>query len=191
MSASSRPAGCFGAAVFSGCGHYRYALARRWSDEPDRIVWIMLNPSRAGAAPDDPTIRRCMSFSRSWGYGGMTVVNLYALCAADPDRLRQAEDPVGPENDLHVARACTGSSHETAGRRDIIAAWGAHPLATARAGLVLSIAGPHIDCLGMTIAGHPRHPLYVPSTQLRLALPMGDWSGPGQVPGRPACAERR
>ena len=180
MNAVPLPDGCFGAAVFSSCGRYRYALARCWSDQPGRIVWIMLNPSRAGATRDDPTIRRCTAFSRSWGYGGMTVVNLYALCTADPDQLQHAEDPVGPENDIHVARTCAWSLSATAGRRDVIAAWGAHPLAAARAGLVLSIAGLRVDCLGMTLAGHPRHPLYVPSSQPRLAF-LGMRAAPGSA----------
>jgi len=43
------------------------------------VTWIMLNPSTADDQVDDPTIRRCIGFSRAWGFGAMNVVNLFAL----------------------------------------------------------------------------------------------------------------
>ncbi|MDR6756784.1 hypothetical protein J2Y48_002077 [Mycoplana sp. BE70] len=158
---------CERAAVFSRCGRYRYTLDRRWSEDGGQLVWIMLNPSRADGDVDDATIRRCMCFTRFWGYGALIVVNLYAQCATKPKELMGVADPVGPDNDFHLARICAALS--SARRRAIIAAWGAHPLAQARAGQVLSIAGRHIDCLGLTGTGYPRHPLYVPATQPRVA----------------------
>lgn len=154
---------CNRTAVFSRCGRYRYVLGRRWCWDAGQVVWIMLNPSKADDAGDDPTIRRCMSFSQAWGYGGMTVVNLYALRATEPKELVDAADPVGPDNDAYVAETCAASE---AGA--VVAAWGAHPLARARAGDVLSIAGRDINCLGLTGSGYPRHPLYVPAKQPRV-----------------------
>lgn len=155
---------CERTAVFSRCGRYRYTLGRRWSVDGEHIVWIMLNPSQADETNDDATIRRCMSFSRIWGYGGLIVVNLYALCATNPRQLLSVADPVGPDNDCHVAEVLF-----PARRRTVIAAWGANPLAQARARVVLSITRRDIDCLGLTGTGHPRHPLYVPATQPRVA----------------------
>lgn len=163
-----------GDAIFSGCGRYRYRLERSWCPDRAPLVWIMLNPSRADADTDDPTIRRCTAFSRAWGYGAMIVVNLYALCATDPDDLRAAADPVGADNDGHIRRVCRP------GRRDIVAAWGTHPLARARALRVLSIIAADISCLGLTKTGQPRHPLYVPASQPRLS-----WHGTTLPPPTP------
>lgn len=159
-----------GEAVFSACGRYRYRLGRRWSAEGGDVVWIMLNPSRADAGTDDPTIRRCIAFSRHWGYGGMVVVNLFALCATQPDALHGVPDPVGPENDAHIAAAFRGTPGSPSSGPDIVAAWGAHPFAPGRAALVLAMAGDSVRCLGTTRTGAPRHPLYVAAGQPRLDL---------------------
>ncbi|MCA9851707.1 MAG: DUF1643 domain-containing protein, partial [Dehalococcoidia bacterium] len=50
-------------ASFSRDRRYRYELGRRWGLGP-AVTWVMLNPSTADATVDDPTIRRCIDFSR-------------------------------------------------------------------------------------------------------------------------------
>ncbi len=65
----------------------------------------MLNPSTADASVDDPTIRRCMGFSRRLGYQGMVVVNLFAWRSPKPSELSKADDPVGPDNNWHIEEA--------------------------------------------------------------------------------------
>lgn len=84
------------AAVLSPCGRYRYELTRRWAPGP-LVGWVMLNPSRADAHTDDPTVRRCVGFAHRWGYGGLIIRNLYALRATDPAALADHLDPVGPD----------------------------------------------------------------------------------------------
>ncbi|MCV3736664.1 DUF1643 domain-containing protein [Rhizobium sp. TRM96647] len=167
---SQPPHACTGEAVFSACGRYRYRLERRWSAGGGNLVWIMLNPSRADAGTDDPTIRRCIAFSRLWGYSGMLVVNLFALCATHPDTLYGVSDPVGPENDAYIAAAFRSTAGSASAGPDIVAAWGAHPLAAGRTALVLAAAGGNVRCLGATRDGHPRHPLYVATGQPRMHL---------------------
>ena len=88
-------------ALFSPCGTYRYRLTRRWAEGP-AVAFIMLNPSTADGSVDDPTIRRCIGYGQSWGYGALAVGNLYAFRATEPQELRRARDPIGPDNDRHL-----------------------------------------------------------------------------------------
>ena len=122
----------------------------------------MLNPSTADAVRDDPTIRRCIGFARAWGYRRLVVTNLFGLRATLPAALRRAADPVGPRNNQYVMRAARGADR-------IVCAWGVHGALGNRAAEVLTLLGGfHVEHLGLTRHGHPRHPLYVPaSTPLR------------------------
>jgi hypothetical protein len=149
-----------GKAVFSGDDVYRYRLARIWGEGGQHAAWIMLNPSTADALTDDPTIRRCVRFTRAWGLDGLTVVNLFALRATDPAELVGHADPVGPANDQMISEALADAAV-------LVAAWGAHPMAAGRVTAVTALVPPgaRLQCLGTTKAGHPRHPLYVSTRQ--------------------------
>lgn len=141
-------------AVLSRDGRYRYHLSRRWGDGP-QITFVMLNPSTADAHSDDRTLRRCIGFTRSWGYDGLTVVNLYALRSTDPAALWRADDPIGPENDRHLADAAARSEL-------LVAAWGTHARRE-RVQQVLAIPGfDRLTALRVTARGAPAHPLYLP-----------------------------
>jgi len=74
---------------------YRYSLWREWNIDAPKLVFIMLNPSKADAYIDDPTLRRCIGFAKSWGFGSLTVINLFAYRSTKPSELRQVNDPVG------------------------------------------------------------------------------------------------
>lgn len=152
----------FEPAVISEDGLYRYVLRRVWVENTQSQVWIMLNPSTADATNDDPTIRRCMSFSRAWGFGGIIVVNLFALRATDPKALRIHADPIGPDNDYYLESL-------TYGKRMNMAAWGAHTGANERARSLIAsghLPDKMLKCLGTTKDGSPRHPLYVKSSTI-------------------------
>lgn len=155
-------------AHISDDGRYRYILGRLWSDDDLGLVlnWVMLNPSTADAKIDDPTIRRCIGFSRLWGYCGMRVVNLYALRATQPADLWRSDDPVGPEND-DILRWI---AHHT--ETPVIAAWGANARPE-RVAHVINILGPrNLDCLGVTKQGAPKHPLYLPANTQHIPYPI-------------------
>ena len=150
-----------GSALYDGSHRYRYRLTRVWDTERASVCWVMLNPSRADHSTDDPTIRRVIAFSRDWGYGSATVVNLFAYRTHSPAVLRQASQPVGPHNDRIVADAA-----ETADM--VLFAWGNHGrLAnpTTRRPRSLEVEALLGDtatrCLGRTRSGQPRHPLYL------------------------------
>lgn len=148
-------------AVISDCGRYRYRLDRVWDDGLPTLTWVMLNPSTADAEQDDPTIRRVRRFSKEWGYGGFTVVNVYAWRATKPSDL--------PDSDV-VAAGPLWQQHftEAVESAPVVVAWGARGASRAcqdLLGVLLrrrSLFGPPL-CLGVTKDGHPRHPLYVPA----------------------------
>lgn len=64
----------------------------------------MLNPSKADASIDDPTLRRCISFAKFWDYGSLIVVNLFAFRTASPLELKKVDDPVGKQNDRYLKK---------------------------------------------------------------------------------------
>lgn len=106
-------------AVISECTHYRYTLHRCWDESHYPLVFCMLNPSKADASKDDPTIRRCMGFARSNGYGGIVVINLFAFRATKPtDIPADLQEAVGPGNADHIKDVIKG--------HDVVVAWGAN-----------------------------------------------------------------
>lgn len=144
-------------AVYSACERYRYALTRTWDTEGRRLLWIMLNPSKATETANDPTIERCERRARRLGYGAFRVVNLFALRQTDPARLLRARAPVGRGNDAEIARALEWAD-------DVLCGWGVHGAHRNRGadvrGAVAASGKPPL-VLGLTKDGHPRHPLYV------------------------------
>lgn len=144
-------------AVLSADGQYRYELTRRWDNSTSTLTFVMLNPSTADASIDDPTIRRCIGFAQSAGFGGLRVLNLYAFRATQPKDMFRAIDPVGPENDSYISGLFAGST--------VIAAWGANARPDRVRQVRRLLANQRILCLGVTKDGHPKHPLYVPAAQ--------------------------
>lgn len=145
-------------ALFDTSGQYRYSLWRLWNEAAPKVGFVMLNPNLADATLDDPTIRRCLGFARSWGYGALEVVNLFAYRTAHPKELRQVADPIGADNDRTLQ-----TLHQRVDQ--IILAWGnwgalhqRHQTAIA----LLNCQTPY--CLGFTKMGQPRHPLYLKAT---------------------------
>ena len=146
-------------AVLSPCGLYRYRLWRAWGTGP-RCVFVCLNPSVADANQDDPTLRRLVGFARGWGHGRLDVVNLFGFRATKPRDCFKAPDPVGPDNDLHVAEAVRGAAL-------VVVAWGANGHIRGRDREVLALLEresvvPH--ALRILASGQPEHPLYLPGS---------------------------
>jgi len=147
------------AAIISPCGKYRYSLLRQWDEQKPLVMFIMLNPSKADAEDDDPTIRRCMAFARNWGFGGIYVGNLFAYRSTDPDELLKSPDVICPENKEHLmlmADVCD----------IIVTAWGAHKaVQMAERDRPLQFIGglssSKMHYLALTKSGEPGHPLFL------------------------------
>lgn len=165
MVGTTNAAGCVRSAVLDPDGTYRYELRRVWAAGP-LCGWIMLNPSTADAEQDDPTIRRCMGFARSWGYAGIVVRNLYALRATEPRDLITHPRPVGWDNDAYLMNAVDDPI--------TVCAWGSRGDRGDTVINALADAGANLHYLALTRAGKPRHPLYLPSAL--TPTPFARWS---------------
>ena len=163
-------------AIFSPCGRMRFTLHHRWSEGPT-WTWVMLNPSVAGGGETrdnlDPTLRRCMGFSKAGGAGALVVVNLFPWVGQDPADLWQAMD-----DGVDVTGGHLGNAHflrvTCASRGTLVCRWGdfskarrhhrqaaeaqAHKLLTTIRG-----TGRRPMALAFTRRGQPRHPLYLPA----------------------------
>jgi hypothetical protein len=156
-------------AQVSPCGLYRYDLSRVWDPDRPPVLWVMLNPSKADADVDDPTIEKVVKFSRRWGYGSLVVVNLFAWRATKPDAMLKADEPVGSLNDAWIA----GWAGAVA---DVVCAWGTAGVHRDRGPAVLALlrglAGERkLWYLERTKDGHPKHPLFVRDDQERQLFP--------------------
>jgi hypothetical protein len=148
-------------AIISACGLYRYELAREFAAEGRTIGWCLHNPSTADADKDDPTSRRGISFTKSWGGARLIFVNLWAGRATKKPDLWKMADPIGPLNDTHIERVARECA-ETGGF--MVLAWGVVKGHRQRINKVKELIA-NADCpmrtLGYTDGGNPRHPLFL------------------------------
>lgn len=144
-------------AIYSDCERYRYALTRVWDESGARVHFLMLNPSTATEVQNDPTVERCERRARALGYGAFRVTNIFAWRDTDPKAMRRAEEPVGDANDAAILEAANWADAT-------ICAWGTHGAHLNRGPAVEALlrdAGGPIFHLGLSKAGHPKHPLYI------------------------------
>lgn len=151
-------------AILSACMTYRYQLWRWWDTKKPALCFVMLNPSTADTDTDDQTIKKCVKFAETLGYGGIEVVNLFAWRATDPAQLRRVSmvEAIGPTNDSNIRSVV--KSVESIGGITVLA-WGANakhygmrPTEVVR--IVQSITVPYV--FRLTKGGFPAHPLYLP-----------------------------
>jgi hypothetical protein len=141
-------------AAFSACRRYRYTLWREWIGGEGVAMVIGLNPSTADEVQDDPTVRRCITFAKSWGYAALCMTNLFGFRATDPADMLAVDDPVGADNDRHLLD-CSRQAQV------VVAAWGEHGVHLGRAQRVAVMLGP-LHVLRLNKSGQPAHPLYLP-----------------------------
>lgn len=153
-------------ANLSDCRKYRYTLWRSiylpLNGQPSRMInFICLNPSTADANKNDPTVKRLIARALMLGFHSLVVTNLFAWRATDPTELRQAKDPVGPENDAVLLATARNSDL-------VVCAWGGNGKLFDRDVQVtrmLQRAGIALHALQISeVTLTPAHPLYLPYT---------------------------
>ena len=156
-------------AVYSDCERYRYSLTRIWDPAGRKALFVMLNPSTATEVQNDPTVERCERRARALGFGAFQVTNIFAWRDTDPKKMRAAADPVGPENDRAILDGAVWADQ-------VVAAWGTHGAHLNRGPTVEALlrdAGHDLYHLGLSKAGHPKHPLYISYSQSPEPWPAG------------------
>lgn len=149
-------------AEISDCGKYRYKLWRIWNPKLPMALFVMLNPSKADASEDDPTIRRCIAFAKRSACGGIYVGNVYPYRATDPKELKKVGFDVATriENWDHI--------------REMAHKCGIKILAHGNSPIKLTNIRVMYDdwyCFGYTQNGHPKHPLFLRSDTPLIRIP--------------------
>lgn len=164
-------------AMFSPCRQWRYILIRQWDTDGPIMNVIGLNPSTADEQADDPTIRRCISLARRTGHGSLYMTNLFAYRATQPSLIRQALDPIGPDNDRQLRNVARVA-------QTVVLAWGTNGSYMDRATRTLQMLKWDAvlpQCLGVNRDQSPKHPLYLPNVA-ELVLyrfgPFDNWRVP-------------
>lgn len=137
-------------AKFSECGKYRYVLWRIWDEDGRRAMCIGLNPSTANSDKDDPTIRLLINTLTDLGFGGLYMVNLYALISSKPSALAVCADPI-KDNDKYIQEVSQSSN-------EVIFCWGSFKSIEYRAKKMVEMF-PAAKCFDKTAGGSPWHPL--------------------------------
>ncbi|WP_298634708.1 DUF1643 domain-containing protein [uncultured Umboniibacter sp.] len=141
--------------VYSRCGQYRFAHWYSWDNQLPSINFIGLNPSDLDAA-DEPVIKRYVELAKRWGFGAISVANLFAYRCANPLRLESHAPSVDENNNgwlksLHVDADIS------------VAAWGTHGQLSHRADWAVRNL-VNLSCLDINASGQPSHPLLISVT---------------------------
>jgi hypothetical protein len=179
---------CWGAAQFlpnnQPTDPYRSALLRVWDPRLKPVMFVGMNPSTATAVTNDPTVRRCIGFAARWGYGALTMANLFHWRATDPVMMAmeaiRGGDVIGPDADSYLDLLASEA-------QAVVVAWGSlmqhppkfRPMVAARVSRVAAILSGHhqLWCMGVCADGQPRHPLYL-ANDVRL----DEWVPPREIP---------
>jgi hypothetical protein len=143
----------------------RYAYTLTWQANRPHLLWVMLNPGTGETeGRRRNTFERCKRWSRDLGYGGLMFGNVFSLRTKSARDLLKMPQPV---DELNSEALVLLSSLAPA----TIVAWGNHGARSDRpAALLDKLRQPR--CFGLTLAGQPRHPLYVAKD-----TPLEAWRG--------------
>ena len=93
-------------AVFSDDGTRRYLLRKTWDAAKPKLTIIMLAPSQASEVSMDTSTQLVVNNVCRLGYGGVTIVNLFAKLNDFMLREAEAEDPENLEAIIEAVKDC-------------------------------------------------------------------------------------
>lgn len=173
-------------AEFSPDGLERLWLSRKVAETGPVGLIIGLNPSTAGAQTQDQTIRKEMAFAKQWGWSGFWKGNLFTRIETVSTKLKNMDYQMAiGEHGAEVLDLMIRSCHP------IVVCWGSavpkhmvHRIRDVHDALrnTRAHAMDAISCFGLSLDGHPKHPLY-----LGYDTPMVTYKIPAQL----ARASRR
>jgi hypothetical protein len=134
-------------------GH-RYALHRRIEAEgyegSGTMLLIGLAPDTSPNEYNGPDIRNAMALARANGCADLIMCNLFAAHIFKPRLLWGHPDPVGPDNDHHLAQQAEAA-------RIVVAWWGDEVDLRGRDAEVLSLLSwRDVMCTGLTDSLEPK-----------------------------------
>lgn len=138
-------------ALFSKDGEHRYALIRIWDETKPKVMFVGLNPSKAGERNNDKTITKVIKIADNNGFGGLYMMNLFSFITPYPEQLQicQATNNINNEYLLKYAQLsekvvfCWGNFRQTGLRKS-----------------ELMCMFPKSYCLFRNKNDSPKHPLY-------------------------------
>lgn len=161
-------------AIFSACGLYRYRLERTALPRGIVYAYLGVNGATADGVKNDHTVTKWHGFTLLNKGSRMIVGNPFAYCATDVRMLAAAIDPVGPDNDMHLAQIIADADV-------LVPCWGPRAKVPQRlryrydeVEAMLVASGKPMKCFGLSKSGDPLHPL-----MLAYDTPLTDW--------RPQC----
>lgn len=142
-----------------GCKGQRYRYRLEWPTSElghgDVACWVLANPSTATADQTDPTVARCIEYSRIWGYGWCHVVNVRAWRETNPKKVPADPRAIGAQNLEHILAAARAA-------KLVVCGWGK---LGGEQGIVVRDAlrrdGIQLHALHVNGDGSPGHPLYL------------------------------
>jgi hypothetical protein len=157
--------GVYGSASFHDTDDCRRVWLQRHRGDvyAPYALWIGMNPSTAGHLWDDPTCRREWIFTTDrLGLDRYVKCNVGDYCLTDSRKLDALGIPVSSARNLETIRAYAIGAHS------IVLAHGVVPKclrADVRKAyqILIGVGRSTVLCLGRSLDGSPRHPLYLKS----------------------------
>ena len=144
-------------AIFSSCYSFRYSLTRIWDHGGSKLLYILLNPSKATEKLSDPTLARCQTRALLLGYKQFRICNLFAFRSTSPKLLKITPHIKGSHNDKIIRKSILWAD-------SIICSWGSLGTFQNRSSEVLKLlkkSNKSLYHLGLTKNRQPKHLLYI------------------------------